>query len=99
MTTQATQTTDAPQAETSSGRVSGASVSARNGLVAEYLGIPFGTLGRGRARFEPARPPEPWVGIRACTQPGPAVPQNPDPFAAQAGLPQRACSAQRLRRG
>ena len=81
-----TQTTDLPQAETSSGRVSGSSVSTRHGLVAEYLGIPFGALGSGRARFEPARPPEPWVGIRACTQPGPAVPQNPDPFAAQAGL-------------
>ena len=83
-----------PRTTITSGQVSGLAIRTGSGPVSAFLGLPFGALGPGRARFEPSRPPDPWAGVRVCTQHGPAVAQNPDPFAAKAGLPPRPFDAE-----
>jgi para-nitrobenzyl esterase len=49
-------------AETDSGKVFGYS---RDGVIG-YRGIPYGATTAGAARFQPARKPLPWAGIRAA---------------------------------
>ena len=76
--------TTAPLAETHQGAVAGVLVSTPHGAVDAFLGIPYGLLGPGRSRFEPARAPAPWPGTRDCSEAGPAVAQNPNPYQEQA---------------
>jgi para-nitrobenzyl esterase len=73
--------------ETTSGKVRGATVSG----VHVFKGIPYGGSPAGPGRFRPARPPQPWAGIRDALAYGPTAPQlrpaeaagsPPDPAAA-----------------
>lgn len=57
--------------ETSAGKVRGIQ---RNGGLA-FLGIPYGS-DTGGCRFQPAKPPEPWPGVRDCFAFGLQAPQG-----------------------
>jgi para-nitrobenzyl esterase len=57
--------------ETASGRVRGSTVSG----VHVFQGIPYGGPPPGPGQFRPARPPQPWAGIRGALSYGPAAPQ------------------------
>lgn len=68
--------------ETPAGKVRGY----RSGAVRIFKGIPFGASTAGANRFRPARPAEPWTGIRLALTPGPICPQprgagGPSPIA------------------
>ena len=56
--------------ETASGKVRGR----RTGGVSAFLGLPYGDT-RAR-RFQPARPAQPWSGVRDCFAFGPQAPQG-----------------------
>lgn len=58
--------------DTTSGKVRGL----RAGGLSRFFGIPYGT-DTARHRFQPARAPEPWAGIRDCNELGPKTPQGP----------------------
>jgi para-nitrobenzyl esterase len=60
-----------PIAETSTGLVAGTE---RDG-VRSFKGIPYGASTAREWRFRPARPPEPWSGVRECLDYGPSCPQ------------------------
>jgi para-nitrobenzyl esterase len=66
--------------ETTSGKVIGR----RSGGVSVFLGIPYGADTRTQ-RFQPARAPEPWSGVRDCAAFGPQAPQMEFNAAAVAG--------------
>ena len=51
-----------------------------NGGVHGFQGVPYGDDTGGPARFQPPRPPKPWVGVRDCFGPGHASPQVPTPI-------------------
>ncbi|HXX48616.1 MAG TPA: carboxylesterase family protein [Myxococcota bacterium] len=53
--------------------------------VTAFRGIPYARPPVGALRFRPALPSEPWPGVRACIEPGPAAPQSPSRFAAVLG--------------
>ncbi|CAN7372823.1 carboxylesterase/lipase family protein [Phenylobacterium sp. LjRoot225] len=57
--------------ETASGKVRGK----RSGGVSSFVGIPYGEDTGGR-RFQPARPPAPWAGVRDCFTFGSRAPQG-----------------------
>jgi para-nitrobenzyl esterase len=57
--------------ETSAGKVRGIR---KNGTLA-FLGIPYGG-DTSRCRFQPAKPPEPWRGVRDCFAFGPQAAQG-----------------------
>jgi para-nitrobenzyl esterase len=57
--------------ETVSGRVRGAN----NDGVWAFKGVPYGDDTGGPNRFRPARPPQPWSGVRECQSYGPSCPQ------------------------
>ncbi len=57
--------------ETASGRVRGANI---DGIWA-FKGVPYGDDTGGQNRFRPARPPQPWSGVRECQTYGPSCPQ------------------------
>src|SRR5580700_1410610 len=58
--------------ETQSGKVRGK----RIGGVSAFLGIPYGG-DTGTHRFQPARAPKAWTGVRDCFAFGPQAPQEP----------------------
>ncbi|WP_172829635.1 carboxylesterase/lipase family protein [Microterricola viridarii] len=76
-----------PHANTSAGALSGIRLTTPHGPVEAFLGVPYATLGPGRLRFAPGRAPDGWAGVRDCSRPGPAVPQNPSPFGSGADSP------------
>ncbi len=59
--------------ETTSGRVRGF---VRNGVYI-FRGIPYGDTTAGANRFQPAKKPQPWTGVRSSTSWGPVCPQAP----------------------
>jgi para-nitrobenzyl esterase len=59
--------------ETTAGRVRGF---VRNG-VHIFRGIPYGDTTAGANRFQPAKKPTPWTGVRSSTSWGPCCPQAP----------------------
>ncbi len=58
--------------ETGSGKVRGADDQA----VVAWKGIPYAKAPVGALRFVPAKPVEPWSGVRACMEFGPICPQK-----------------------
>lgn len=65
-----------PVIETSAGKVRGAiegTVAA--GQVAAFRGIPYGASTAGPARFLPPQKPQPWPGVKDCTELGHRSPQ------------------------
>ena len=73
--------TTAPVAETTTGRVQGAS----EGGVAVFRGIPYAGPTGGASRFRPPAPPEAWAGVREATDFATIAPQNPSPLEAMFG--------------
>lgn len=61
-----------------SGTVRGTAVAVEEATVHRFLGIPYAGPPSGANRFRPPVPAEPWQGVRDCTGPGPAAPQNPE---------------------
>jgi para-nitrobenzyl esterase len=51
--------------ETTAGKVSGTRLDG----ITRFLGVPYGS-DTGKRRFQPASTPEPWTGVRACTDYG-----------------------------
>ncbi len=64
----------APVAQTISGKIRGYN----NGPVKVFKGIPYGAPTGGANRFMPARPVQPWSGIRDATKLGHQAPQGAD---------------------
>jgi para-nitrobenzyl esterase len=58
--------------KTASGSVRGA---ADSDGVWSFKGVPYGDDTGGPGRFRPARPPQPWSGVRDCLTYGPSCPQ------------------------
>jgi para-nitrobenzyl esterase len=58
----------------------GALEGVRTGTVTAFTGIPFAASPAGGRRFRPPEPPEPWTGVGAASQYGPAAPQPYDPI-------------------
>ncbi len=57
-----------------SGKVSGLVVGAKEDI-SVYKGIPYAAPPTGPLRWRPPQPPDPWKGVRQCTEFGPACPQ------------------------
>lgn len=64
--------TASPVVETTGGKVRGTS----NGGLSRFFGIPYGT-DTGKHRFQPARAPAAWSGVRDCNVLGAKAPQGP----------------------
>src|SRR5260370_39283337 len=65
--------TDAPIAETTSGKIRGVAVDRVNA----FKGVPYGAPTGGRARFMAPRKPEPWAGVRGAETWAGHAPQSP----------------------
>ncbi|TQJ58716.1 para-nitrobenzyl esterase [Arthrobacter sp. SLBN-83] len=63
---------------TPSGLVHGSSLETDGTTIQRFLGIPYAGPPSGANRFRPPVPLVPWQGVRDCTAPGPAAPQNPE---------------------
>lgn len=63
---------------TPSGPVRGSSLETDGTTIQRFLGIPYAGSPSGANRFRPPVPLVPWQGVRDCTAPGPAAPQNPE---------------------
>ncbi|WP_232481642.1 carboxylesterase/lipase family protein [Arthrobacter sp. YN] len=50
-------------------------------MVRTFLGIPYAGSTAGKGRFLPPTEAIGWSGVRDCTTPGPAAPQNPESLA------------------
>jgi para-nitrobenzyl esterase len=59
--------------EVTGGRLAGR----RQGSMRVFLGVPYAASTGGAGRFAPPRPREPWSGVRAALDFGPACPQPP----------------------
>jgi para-nitrobenzyl esterase len=60
------------------GSVRGTAVSVEGVEVHRFLGIPYAGSPAGERRFLPPVTAAGWTGVRDCTTPGPAAPQNPE---------------------
>lgn len=60
------------------GSIRGSTFSAEGREVSCFLGIPYAGSPAGKRRFLPPLPAVGWTGVRDCTVPGPAAPQNPE---------------------
>lgn len=60
------------------GTVRGSTVTAEGARVHRFLGVPYAEPPTGPLRFRPPLPATPRQGVRDCTAPGPASPQNPE---------------------
>jgi para-nitrobenzyl esterase len=60
------------------GTVRGTALSIDGVEVRRFLGIPYAGSPAGKRRFLPPVPVSRWNGVRDCTVPSPAAPQNPD---------------------
>ncbi|MDN4609848.1 carboxylesterase/lipase family protein [Arthrobacter burdickii] len=65
-------------ATTSAGIVRGTAAQVDGRSVRSFRGIPYAGSPAGKRRFLPPVPAADWTGIRDCTAPGPAAPQNPE---------------------
>lgn len=63
---------------TPGGSVRGRSLETDGTTIERFLGIPYAEPPSGANRFRPPVPALPWQGVRDCTAPGPAAPQNPE---------------------
>ncbi|UKA71607.1 carboxylesterase/lipase family protein [Arthrobacter sp. FW306-06-A] len=63
---------------TPSGSVRGSSVESEGITIQRFLGMPYAEPPSGANRFRPPVPLVGWQGVRDCTAPGPAAPQNPE---------------------
>jgi len=63
---------------TPSGLVHGSSLETGGTTIQRFLGVPYAEPPSGANRFRPPVPLVPWQGVRDCTAPGPAAPQNPE---------------------
>lgn len=74
----------APVASPPTGAVRGVRRSTPHGEADSWRGVPYARPPLGAHRFGPARPHEPWTGVRDATRPGPAsaqvVPVVPGPI-------------------
>ena len=65
-----------PEVQTRYGRIRGSEAAG----IRSFRGVRFASPPRGARRFLPPAPPEPWLGTRDATQPGPAAPQYALPW-------------------
>ena len=62
---------------TTGGKIEGRAVAGSGSPILQFRGVPFAASTGGPNRFLPARPVEPWDGVRDATHRGPAAPQPP----------------------
>ena len=60
---------DGPVADTAYGKIQGYA----DGPIKVFKGVPYGASTEGANRWLPAKPPQPWSGVRETTKQGPCV--------------------------
>jgi para-nitrobenzyl esterase len=60
---------------TTAGKIEGRELTQRGPAVLQFRGVPYAATTAGANRFRPARPVEPWEGVRDATHRGPSAPQ------------------------
>jgi para-nitrobenzyl esterase len=63
---------DGPVADTAYGKIQGYA----DGPIKVFKGVPYGASTEGANRWLPAKPPQPWSGVRDTTKQGPMCPQR-----------------------
>jgi para-nitrobenzyl esterase len=72
MSGQVAMAADGPVADTAYGKIQGYN----DGPIKVFKGVPYGASTEGANRWLPAKPPQPWTGIRETTKQGPMCPQR-----------------------